>query len=241
MSCGKKISCTNSDLNVILSNSARSNSQTNWRAFIRVEHDTEKKSIRSETTSRLPFHGKINRSRLRSKVDLDKLARLKNQNATDYSRLPPFRSASTWRLKIRTTARRPSMTQLQLRNSKSISRTHEDHHQKPCCPIDQWLAWRHQPQFASWSTLGSDTKMMKIVCPIFHDAPPDLIDLPITWAEHATWRLGNANSASNSTMNNEPHAESTRQQLDNPWQIQGPSHTQDYSWQFKNSLVFIDR
>jgi hypothetical protein len=53
--------------------------------------------------------------------------------------------------------------------------------------------------------------VIRIVCPIFHDAPTDLIDLPITWAEHATWRLGNANPASNSTMNDEPHAESTRQ------------------------------
>jgi hypothetical protein len=83
--------------------------------------------------------------------------------------------------------------------------------------------------------------MKKIVYPIFHDAPPNLIDLPIMWAEHVTWRLGNANSASNSTTNDKPHAESTRQQLDNPWQIQGPSRTHDYSWQFKNSLVFIDR
>jgi hypothetical protein len=54
----------------------------------------------------------------------------------------------------------------------------------------------------------------RIFGPIFHDAPPDpmdLMNLPITWAEHATWRLGNANPASNSTMNDKPHTESTHQ------------------------------
>jgi hypothetical protein len=79
----------------------------------------------------------------------------------------------------------------------------------------------HSSQVRPWSFVVGDLvlrlKMMKIVCPIFHDAPSDLIDLPISWAQHVTWRLGNANPASNSMMNNEPHAEWTRQQLDNPW------------------------
>jgi hypothetical protein len=103
-------------------------------------------------------------------------------------------------------------TQLQLRNSKSISKN----------------SWRPPPETMlpnRLMTQPDDTnhnlhrderwalipRWWRIVCPIFHDAPPDLIDLPITWAEHATWRLGNANPASNSTMNDEPHAESTRQ------------------------------
>jgi hypothetical protein len=52
--------------------------------------------------------------------------------------------------------------------------------------------------------------------PIFQETPPvDLTDLPITWTEHATWRLRNANPANNSTMNNDTHAESTRQSSTN--------------------------
>jgi hypothetical protein len=53
------------------------------------------------------------------------------------------------------------------------------------------------------SFLGSNTKMMKAVCPIFHDAPPDPIDL-IRSSNHVSntrnLKMGNVNPESNSSM-----------------------------------------